>query len=146
EAGALRQRAGAFTTFPARAALGTRATLAPGIALTAELAEEALQRMIPRHVLKSGHAEGEAAATVGSRFHLGLDAYADDRRGNLLDDVGKACGLHAFDADGLGQHRHSACRHRAKADGSGNGDGGSRGEKPVARARMSVVLHISGVL
>src|SRR5690606_4922498 len=103
---------------------GTRAAVAAELVVAAELAEEALERVVVGEVVEAGHveAEGEAAVAVAGGIDLGLDADADDGGRDLLDDIGKAGRLHAFDTHRFGKHRGGSGRDRAEPDRAGDGE------------------------
>src|SRR5690606_10204177 len=101
--------------------------------LTAELAEETVERMIRRKILEAGHLEGvAAAAALRYGLDLGLYAHADDGRRDLFDDIRKTRRLNALDTNRLGQDRCGARGHRTQTNRASEGNGGGSGQKTLA--------------
>ena len=125
EAGPLRGR-----TQAPRTTLGTRATLLRTTfhAWTTEFAEEALQRVIIRQILKAATAkvEGEIAFVGRGRLNVRLDPDGHHGRQDGLHDIAKARHLRRVHFNRCGKRRHGSeggSRHQHHGGKTGCGGG-----------------------
>ena len=113
-------------------------TLVVTVAVAAELAEEALQRMIVGKVVKAPAPEFlpwevVARSATGSIFDLTWTLTTAGETFSTTSAKLGACG--ACDAHGFRKHGRGAGGHGAEADGAGDCNGRNRGEKTCARPR-----------